>query len=297
MSQATARIKVVILDLDGVIYRGNTPLPGAHQTTTWLRQHHYQTYFFTNNSTRSRDSYVELLASFGISADQGQIVTSASLTCQYFRDLGLLGRRQPRPTVLVVGEGGLASELRQAGLRVVRRPGARPIDYVVVGMDRRFTYRKLYHAQQVVRAGAKLIATNRDATYPVENGNVIPGGGSIVAAVATAAEQEPVLIGKPSARAGELILSQAGATPDQALMVGDRLETDIQMGRRASMWTCLVLTGISRESDLEELPPPLRPHWVIPDIGHLPAVLGRSLVRRSLGEGGLPPAPKEPGTP
>jgi phosphoglycolate/pyridoxal phosphate phosphatase family enzyme len=274
MSTDPARIRVIILDLDGVIYRGHTPLPGAQQTTEWLRRHGYLTYYFTNNSTRTRESYIELLAGFGIPADREQIVTSASLTVRYFHDLGLLSEPKRRPTVLVVGEGGLASELRQAGLRVVRRPGARPIDYVVVGMDRRFTYRKLYEAQQVVRAGARLIATNRDATYPVENGNVIPGGGSIVAAVATAAEQEPLLIGKPSARAGELILSHAGARPQEALMVGDRLETDIEMGRRAGMWTCLVLTGISQADEVKPLPLESRPHWVIPDIAHLPDLLG-----------------------
>jgi len=274
MSTDAARIKVVILDLDGVIYRGKTALPGARETTEWLGAHGYQTYYFTNNSTRTRESYVELLAGFGIEADAEHVVTSASLTARYFADLGVLGR--PRRTALVVGEGGLVDELRRAGLRIVRRRGQRPIDFVVVGMDRRFTYHKLHEAQQAVLAGAELIATNCDATYPVE-GNVIPGGGSIVAAVATACERKPVLIGKPSPRAGELILHHAGAAADEALMVGDRLETDIQMARRAGIWACLVLTGISRESEVQELPEELGPHWVIPGIDHLPGLLGRSL--------------------
>ena len=278
MNRDVARIKVVILDLDGVIYRGKTAIPGARETTEWLREHGYQTYYFTNNSTRSRESYVELLAGFGIEADADLIVTSASLTCRYFHDVGALDGRA-RPTVLVVGEGGLATELRAAGLRVVRRPGKRPIDYVVVGMDRKFTYRKLFEAQQTVRSGAKLIATNRDATYPVEGGNVIPGGGSIVAAVATASECEPLLIGKPSARAGELILHQAGASADEALMVGDRLETDIEMGRRAGMWTCLVLSVISQETAIEGLPPESRPHWIIPGIWKLPELVSGRLVQ------------------
>jgi len=271
INRDVSRIKVVILDLDGVIYRGKTAITGAKETTEWLRERGYQTYYFTNNSTRSRESYIDLLAGFGIEADAEHIVTSASLTCRYFRDIGALDGG-PKPTVLVVGEGGLAAELKAAGLRVVRRPGKRPIDYVVVGMDRKFTYRKLFEAQQTVRGGAKLIATNRDATYPVE-GNVIPGGGSIVAAVAAASECEPLLIGKPSARAGELILHQAGVSADEALMVGDRLETDIEVGRRAGMWTCLVLSGISKESEIEGLPPESRPHWVIPGIWKLPELL------------------------
>jgi len=269
MAEHAADIKAIILDLDGVVYRGHTPIPGAADTTRWLRARGYQTYYFTNNSTRSRDSYVELLAGFGIEADREHIVTSASLTAHYFADNGLLPA-----TALVVGEGGLAEELRAAGVKVVRRPGKRAIGYVVVGMDREFTYRKLHEAQQVILKGATFIATNRDATYPVE-GNVIPGGGSIVAAVATAAEREPLLIGKPSAKAGELIVRHAAVDAHEALMVGDRLETDIEMGRRAGLWTCLVLSGISSAEEAEALPEEQRPHFVIPDIAHLPGLLER----------------------
>ncbi|MDH4180237.1 MAG: HAD-IIA family hydrolase, partial [Armatimonadota bacterium] len=226
MEKQNVHIKAVILDLDGVIYRGQTAIPGARETAAWLRQNSYQVYYFTNNSTKTRESYVELLAGYGIAADVEHIVTSASLTAHHFSENGLLPA-----TALVVGEGGLAEELRGIGVRVVRQRGKRPIDFVVVGMDRKFTYRKLHEAQQAIRSGAKFIATNLDATYPVED-NVIPGGGSIVVAVATAAQQEPLLIGKPSARAGELITHHAGVEPNQALMVGDRLETDIEMGRR-----------------------------------------------------------------
>jgi phosphoglycolate/pyridoxal phosphate phosphatase family enzyme len=269
MAERAAKIKAVILDLDGVIYRGHTPIPGAAEATEWLRDHGYHTYYFTNNSTRSRESYVELLSGFGIRADREHIVTSASLTAHYFLDNGLLPA-----TALVVGEGGLAEELRAAGVRVVRRPGKRPIGYVVVGMDREFTYRKLHEAQQTILKGAAFIATNRDATYPVE-GNVIPGGGSIVAAVATAAEREPLLIGKPSPKAGELIVRHAGVAAEQTLIVGDRLETDIEMGRRAGLWTCLVLSGISRAEEAQALPAESRPHFIIEDVGHLPKLLER----------------------
>jgi HAD superfamily hydrolase (TIGR01450 family) len=140
-------------------------------------------------------------------------------------------------------------------------------------MDRQFTYRKLHHAQQAIRAGARFIATNRDATYPVE-GNVIPGGGSVVAAIATAAEQEPLLIGKPSPRAGEIIVKHAGVAPHQAMMVGDRLETDIETGLRAGLVTCLVLTGISTAEEARSLPREHRPHFIIPSIAELPELLG-----------------------
>jgi phosphoglycolate/pyridoxal phosphate phosphatase family enzyme len=268
MKEENVDIRAVILDLDGVIYRGQTAVAGAEETVGWLSENSYQVYYFTNNSTKTRESYVELLAGYGLATDVEHVVTSASLTAQHFSDNGLLPA-----TALVVGEGGLAEELRRIGVRVVRRRGKRPIDFVVVGMDRRFTYRKLHEAQQAIRAGATFIATNTDATYPVED-NVIPGGGSIVAAVATAAQQEPLLIGKPSARAGELITHHAGVKPTEALMVGDRLETDIEMGRRAGLWTCLVLTGISRAEEAAALPPEHRPHWIVDGIGQLPELLG-----------------------
>jgi len=276
MTDRAADIKAVILDLDGVIYRGQTPIRGAAKAADWLRRAGYHTYYFTNDSTRTRDSYVKLLAGFDIEADADHIVTSASLTAEY------LARRADgrRPTALVVGEGGLVEELRAAGLHVVRRAGKRPVDYVVVGMDREFTYRKLHTAQQAIRAGAEFIATNRDATYPVED-NVIPGGGSIVAAVATAAEREPLLIGKPSRQAGMLIARHAGVKANQALVVGDRLETDILVGRRAGMWTCMVLTGISGADEARALPVNRRPHWIVESIAHLPALLRKLRAGRS----------------
>ena len=273
------QIKAVIFDLDGVIYRGQTPLPGAGDVTRWLEASGFQTYYFTNNSTLTRDSYVERLAGYDIRSDQDHIVTSASLTARYFLD-----RERPRTTALVVGEAGLVEELRRAGVKVVRRRGKAPIDYVVVGMDRRFTYRKLHEAQQAILAGAEFIATNRDATYPVE-GNVIPGGGSVVAAVAAAAQREPILIGKPSAQAGELITHHAGVAPEEAVMVGDRLETDIEMGRQADLWTCLVLTGISTAEEAEQLSSEHRPHWILDSIADLP-----DLLRKLKASAGAPPS-------
>lgn len=263
-----AQIRAVILDLDGVIYRGRTPIPGAKETADWLARNGYGPYYLTNNSTQTREYYAEMLAGFGIQADADHIVTSASLTARYFQDNGLLPA-----TALVIGEGGIGEELRRVGVRVVRRRGKRPIHYVVVGMDRRFTYRKLHEAQQAVLAGAELIATNRDATYPVE-GNVIPGGGSIVAAVATACEREPILIGKPSARAGEAVARLAGVRPEEALMVGDRLETDILAGTRAGLRTCLVLTGISSEEEARAAPEEMQPDFILPSIADLPKLLG-----------------------
>jgi phosphoglycolate/pyridoxal phosphate phosphatase family enzyme len=268
MNAASVLIKAVIFDLDGVIYRGRTPFPGASATLDALRSQHCPAYFFTNNSTRSRESYVALLAGFGIASDPDHIVTSASLTVDYLR-AQYAGRA---PTIHVVGEEGLREELRRAGFRVVARLPKRGVEVVVVGMDRRFTYAKLHVAQQALLGGAEFIATNRDATYPVE-GNVIPGGGSIVAAVAAAAEREPITMGKPSEWSGRLIARHAGIAPSEMLMVGDRIETDIVMGRRAGLWTVMVLTGISTLEEALATPEPHQPQWVIPSIAEVPDLI------------------------
>ena len=262
------QIKAVIFDLDGVIYRGRTPVPGGRAAIAELRAGGCQTYYFTNNSTRSRESYVELLDSFGLQSDPDHIVTSASLTVEYLRDR-YAGQS---PTILVVGEEGLRDELTRAGFRVMRRLPKRGVDVVVVGMDRKFSYATLHRAQQALLAGAEFIATNRDATYPVE-GNVIPGGGSIVAAVAAAAEREPITMGKPSEWSGRLIARHAGVSPSETLMVGDRIETDIVMGRRAGLWTVMVLTGISTLGEAFATPDEEKPHWVIASIAELPTLI------------------------
>jgi len=268
MNAASVQIKAVIFDLDGVIYRGRTPLPGGRAAIATLWAGGGQAYYFTNNSTRSRESYVALLDSFGIPSDPDHIVTSASLTVEYLRDR-YAGQS---PTILVVGEEGLRDELTRAGFRVVRRVPKRGVDVVVVGMDRKFTYATLHRAQQALLAGAEFIATNRDATYPVE-GNVIPGGGSIVAAVAAAAEREPITMGKPSEWSGRLIARHAGVSPSETLMVGDRLETDIVMGRRAGLWTVMVLTGISTREEALTTSDDDKPHWVMAGLAELPALL------------------------
>jgi len=264
-----ASVKLVILDLDGVVYRGKDLLPGAAETIAWLRERGLQVYFLTNNSTLSRRQYVERLQAMGIPTRQEEMMTSAYATALYFKAKGLLAA-----TVLVVGEEGLKEELRSAGLTVIGElvPDGRA-DFVVVGMDREFRYQHLYDAQQAILGGARFIATNRDPTYPVENGGVMPGGGSIVAAIAAASGQEPLLIGKPEPVTVEEILELSGRSPGEAIIVGDRLDTDIAMGLRVGLWTALVLSGVTSRQEAESAPPSMRPHWVLEGVADLPRLL------------------------
>jgi phosphoglycolate/pyridoxal phosphate phosphatase family enzyme len=283
-SKSLSSLKVVVLDLDGVVYRGKTTLPGAPESIAWLRDQGLRVYFLTNNSTQTRASYVARLTSIGIPCCEEEVFSSAYACAIYFGKPKCRAKDGGLPRVLVIGEGGLAGELKRGGIHVVRPPARRDlvqpkVDYVVVGMDRKITYAKLYAAQQAIVYGARFVASNRDPVYPVEHG-IIPGGGSIVAAIEAAGQQKPVLIGKPSPYILKLLLEQAGVAPEQALFVGDRLDTDIYCGKRTGTPTLLVLTGVTSRKEAEKAPERLRPDWIIDSIADLPKLLEKGRGRR-----------------
>ncbi|MEN6521164.1 MAG: phosphoglycolate/pyridoxal phosphate family phosphatase [Armatimonadota bacterium] len=253
--------QMYVFDLDGVIYRGDMPLPHASETLRELRHRNRKIFFFTNNATKSREDYRSKLERMGISAPLDEIMTSAYATSLYFKESDKLGGR-----VYVVGEAGLVREMESAGMEVVRNGDSAHIDFVVVGLDRQFTYDKLAKAQQAILGGAEFVATNTDSTFPIEDGVVIPGGGSIVSAVATASGVEPFVVGKPRTYALKKIIEIAESTPDRSVMVGDRLETDVLGGNRMGMPTVLITTGVSTRSDAENTSGDMRPSRVIDDL-------------------------------
>ena len=208
------------------------------------------------------------------------------LTSGYVAGRWLRERLPAGARVLVVGEQGLLRELQEAGLTATRA-GEATADLttpaaVVVGMDRCFSYRTLAAAQAAIRGGALFVATNRDATFPTPDG-LGPGAGAIVAAVAIAAGREPVLVGKPALALAETLAALTGIPAAQTLFIGDRLSTDIAMGRAAGMITALVLTGVTSEDDLhrarsanetgEPEAAPALPDHVLRDLRELPALL------------------------
>ena len=258
--------RTFVFDLDGVVYRGEQPLTGAVETIEALRHHGHQVYFFTNNSTQTRTEYASKLRRMGISCDEEHIMTSGFATALYLVEKGARGA-----TVFPIGEGGLRGELNCAGMTLVDDGIREKVDYVVVGLDREFTYEKLMKGHLAITGGAQFIATNRDATFPLEEGLVIPGGGTMVAAIETSTGVKPVVIGKPETYAMCRILDLAGASPDDAVIVGDRLDTDILAGKRIGTTTVIVLTGITSEADIAAAPPELRPNMVI---HALPELLG-----------------------
>jgi len=260
---------VYIFDLDGVLYLGDTAIPYAADAVRRLQDAGKQIYFLTNNSGKTRAEYRKKLADVnGLDVPESAIFTSAYATALYLKQRGAAGR-----SVFVIGEPGLAAELSASGgLIPMTEPDSaevHDIDYVVVGIDRQFTYDKLRFAHAAITRGhAQFIATNRDATFPMEAGE-IPGGGSLVASLATATGREPVTIGKPETHAYEAILDAAGVTAADSVMVGDRLDTDIAVGRRAGAGTVLVLTGVTSEEKAQAAPPEWRPDRIIGDLREL----------------------------
>lgn len=267
-SQAAQSLRLVIFDLDGVIYRGELLLPHAAETVTWARERGLAVRFITNNSTRTRSYYSQRLSGFGISTLPEHIMTSAYATALYLESRGDDGAK-----VLVIGEQGLREETAAMGFEVLLPPHGDGAGYVVVGMDRAFNYTTLCTAMSAILAGAEFIASNRDPSFPTENG-LLPGGGTMVAAIETAVGSPPRLIGKPETRMLELVLGEVGCGPREAIIIGDRLDADIQAGRAAGLRTALVLTGVSSAEDAHRAPAQMRPEHVIQTLRELPALLG-----------------------
>jgi phosphoglycolate/pyridoxal phosphate phosphatase family enzyme len=253
-----------VFDLDGVIYRGNQPAPCAAQTVAEIRKSGHLVFFLTNNSAKTRIQYAQKLAEMQIKASPEEIMTSAYATALYLKENGFDGA-----TAFVIGEEGLFAELSPIGVAFAEPSEDCRADVVVVGIDRSINYLKLKSAQQAILHGARFIATNRDATYPLENGRVEPGAGSIVAAVEVASGVSPIVIGKPETYSLEKILGLTGSKPEETVVVGDRIDTDVAMGKTAGVKTVLTLTGVTSREDILELPPHLMPNLVLENLCHL----------------------------
>ena len=247
-----------LIDLDGVVYRGNTLIKGVPEAIARLRRLG-SIYFLTNNSTLHRIKYVEKLRRIGIQTSINEIITSGFAAARYIAGNG--GGR-----VLVIGEEGLIAELRDQSLDIV--DDWRIADYVCVGLDRSFNYEKLSRAFKAVTGGAVFIATNRDVTLPLEGG-LEPGAGAIVSSIEACTGREPILIGKPST----LILEETiGIPKGECIVVGDRFETDLALARRIGARMAMVLTGATSLDDVEKCVD--KPDIVLDSIAELPDYLG-----------------------
>jgi len=276
MGSLPSAVRLVILDLDGVVYRGTEPIAGAADLVEWLHAQGILVRFATNNSMVARAAYVERLAAMGIRADADEIVTSTTATVAH------LALHAPDVrSVLVVGGAGMELELAAAGLHVVMAGSAAPDGYlggaldraydaVVVGLDPQLDYARLAVAMTAVVGGARLIATNADTRYPTAAG-FLPGAGSIVAALAIATGVTPEVIGKPAPAMFQAILDASGVSAANAVVVGDNPEADVVGAHRAGIAAILVLTGVTTEAVAQRLDGDERPEAIAADP---PAVRG-----------------------
>jgi len=228
------------LDLDGVIWRGDAAIPGSAGAVAALRGKGERVVFLTNNSYERVDAYVAKLERVGVSASADDVVTSGQAAAS------LLERGT---TALVCGGPGVVEALDAAGVKVVEEG---PADAVVVGWHSTFDYQRLTVATCAVLDGARLVGTNDDATYPTADG-LIPGGGALLAAVAYASGATPDVAGKPNRAMVDLVASRVGPVE---VMVGDRPDTDGLLARNMGARFALVLSGVTKESELPVEPEP-----------------------------------------
>jgi HAD superfamily hydrolase (TIGR01450 family) len=252
---------LVVFDLDGVIYLGDQPIPRAAYAVGQLRAAGKPVAYLTNNASRRAAEVAALLTSLGVAATGEEVVTSAVAAAHM-----LSARFAPASPVLVVGAPALAADVADAGLTVVAEAVARPAA-VVQGYGPQVGWAQLAEACVAVRAGALWVATNADRTLPSPRGP-LPGNGALVAALATALGRQPdVVVGKPQPSLFEQAVRQRGGR--RPLVVGDRLDTDIEGARRSGMDSLLVLTGVSQPADLLAAPEHQRPTYVATDLNGL----------------------------
>jgi HAD superfamily hydrolase (TIGR01450 family) len=256
--QLIDRYDLVILDLDGVVYVGDGPVPAAADAVARLRQAGRPVAFVTNNASRSAGEIAERLAGMGIPATADQVLTSAAVAAEVLGD-----RLAPGSPVLVVGADALAGEVARVGLHPVRRADDRPVA-VVQGYGPEVGWAELAEACLAIRAGAAWVVTNTDRTLPSPRG-ALPGNGALVAALQTTLERDPdLVVGKPEPALFATAAQRTGAVAP--LVVGDRLDTDIEGAYRAGMDSLLVLTGISDEAAARSAPAPRRPRYLGADL-------------------------------
>ncbi|MGV9680517.1 HAD-IIA family hydrolase [Nocardia sp. NPDC003482] len=253
MGRLRERFGALLLDLDGTLYRGHEVISGAPEALS-VGAGGQALMYVTNNASRSAGAVADHLADLGYWATAEEVVTSAQAAAHVLAD-----RLAPGASVLVVGTDDLAAEVERVGLRVTRRfEGAGP-DAVVQGHSPTTAWPDLAEAAYALRAGALWVAANTDATLPNERG-LAPGNGSMVAALRTATDLEPIVAGKPYAPLLEDALTRAGTR--DALVVGDRLDTDIDGAHRVGLPSLLVLTGVSTLADLRKQPADRLPTYV-----------------------------------
>ncbi|MNO75398.1 putative hydrolase YutF [compost metagenome] len=263
--------KAYLIDLDGTLYHGNRIIPGAAQLISGLKAHGIPHLFVTNNSSRTPAEVARHLQEMGIPAEEQEVCTSAVAAAQYVASI------KPDAKVAPIGESGLLHALQDAGLTVDKDQP----DFVIQGIDRSFTYETLTRAAQWISAGARYVLTNPDLLLPSQEG-LMPGAGTISAAIKAATGAEPVIIGKPSSILMNFAIDRLGLRNEDVAVIGDNMLTDISAGVHAGCGTILVLTGLTTRDNLQKFVDAsgVQPDVICNDLEELRNMIGKSAVQQ-----------------
>jgi len=236
--------KGFIFDLDGTVYRGDSLILGADRVIRLLREKGKKVVFLSNKPLQTREDYASKLTRLGIPTQPDEVINSTFVMANYLKKIA------PEARLFVAGETPFIEELEKAGFKITEEQ--REIDYVIVAFDRTFDYKKLNIAFQAIKKfGAHFVATNPDRTCPVEGGEIPDCAGMIAAIEAVTEKKVEVIVGKPSPIMIQTVLDVMGLRPEDCILIGDRLETDIKMGRDSGIATGIVLTGVTDEETLK----------------------------------------------
>ena len=250
------KLRGLVIDMDGVLWQGDIPMPGLHEFFDVLKRRQIKFVLATNNNTQTPEGFVQKARKLGIEVSPEQVATVDYLCAKY----------PPGSRIYVVGEAALKGLISQAGFTLADTS----VRAVVATMDRQLTYEMLKRATLLIRAGADCIGPNPDTSYPTQEG-IVPGGGAILAAISAASDCQPLIIGKPESWMFRISMERMQLGVEETASLGDRLATDIAGGQRLGLKTILVLSGISTAADLESSP--IQPTWVFPGIEALAQAL------------------------
>ena len=244
-----SNIKALILDMDGVIWRSDAPIGDLPEIFKRIEARGLNYVFATNNGTKTPEQYVTTLEKLGVHVSTQQVITSAQGMAH------LLSHTFKRGTkMFMIGEDGTRVALEEKGFEILSIESAEEAQIVVMGIDREINFEKMREATLLVRRGVPFYATNPDKTFPTPRGE-IPGAGAWISVITTATNIEPIYAGKPFPFMMELALERLGASKDETLVVGDRLETDIAAGQAVGCPCALVLSGVSTHEQAEAWAP------------------------------------------
>jgi 4-nitrophenyl phosphatase len=258
------RCEAFVCDLDGTLYLENTPIPLASQFLQALKVSQRAFYYFTNNTSRSRRSYLEKLHKMGFPAESRHLITAADCTDSYLRRNSLF------PRIYLVGNADLNEDFAQRGyicLSEQEAMGPHPPCAVVLGFDTEITYAKIRTCYNLILKDIPYIATHADRLCPLANNQFMPDVGSFISMFETATGRLPVVMGKPNSEAVRAICERAQKNPDRMAFIGDRLYTDMRMAKQNGLLGVLVLSGETKEDMLA--PSPDQPDIVVDSVADL----------------------------